>query len=170
MRWRWANVSCLQDWGANTKHLHNICTTSAQRLRRWSNIVQMLYKCFLVCNAGDRADSLLPVIKENRAIIQANQAAHNATRTIGIIRLLLGNMAGSDSTHPRSAIIDQISTLWLIVGHSAWAHGSTTLAAVSKSNPEIYFENWNSLPNTPQYCRISSNTNKTKFKIQYNIL
>ena len=29
---------------ANTKHLHNICTTPAQRLRRWSNIVQRLYK------------------------------------------------------------------------------------------------------------------------------
>ena len=28
------------------KHLYNISTTSAQRLRRWSNIVQMLYKCF----------------------------------------------------------------------------------------------------------------------------
>ena len=27
---------------ANTKHLHNICTTSAQRHRRWSN---MSYKC-----------------------------------------------------------------------------------------------------------------------------
>ena len=26
---------------ANTKHLYSICTTSAQRLRRWSNIVQM---------------------------------------------------------------------------------------------------------------------------------
>ena len=32
---------------ANTKHLYNICTTSAQRLRRWPNIVQMLYKCFV---------------------------------------------------------------------------------------------------------------------------
>ena len=32
---------------ANTKHLHNICTMSAQRLRRWSNIVQLLYKCFV---------------------------------------------------------------------------------------------------------------------------
>ena len=29
------------------QHLHNICTTSAQRLRRCSNIVQMLYKCFV---------------------------------------------------------------------------------------------------------------------------
>ena len=26
---------------ANTKYLYNICTTSAQRLQRWSNIVQM---------------------------------------------------------------------------------------------------------------------------------
>ena len=28
---------------ANTKHLYNICTTSAQRLWRWLKIVQMLY-------------------------------------------------------------------------------------------------------------------------------
>ena len=32
---------------AKTKHLCNICTTSAQRLRCWSNIVQVLYKCFV---------------------------------------------------------------------------------------------------------------------------
>ena len=40
---------------ANTKHLYNICTTSAQRLRRWSNIVQkqnkMLHKCFVFTGA-----------------------------------------------------------------------------------------------------------------------
>ena len=32
---------------ANTKHLYNTCTSSAQQLRRWSNIVQLLYKCFV---------------------------------------------------------------------------------------------------------------------------
>ena len=32
---------------ANTKDLYNVWTTLAQRLRRWSNIVQMLYKCFV---------------------------------------------------------------------------------------------------------------------------
>ena len=32
---------------ANTKYVYNICTTSAQRLRRWSNIVQMLYNWFV---------------------------------------------------------------------------------------------------------------------------
>ena len=32
---------------ANTKHLYNICTAAAQRLRRWSTIIQMLYKCFV---------------------------------------------------------------------------------------------------------------------------
>ena len=36
---------------ASTKHLYNISTTSAQRLRRWSNIVQMLYKCFVFAEA-----------------------------------------------------------------------------------------------------------------------
>ena len=32
---------------ANTEHLYNISITSAQRLRRWSNKVQMLYRCFV---------------------------------------------------------------------------------------------------------------------------
>ena len=32
----------------DTGSLCNICTTSAQRLRRWSNIVQMSCKCFVL--------------------------------------------------------------------------------------------------------------------------
>ena len=28
--------------------IYNICTKSFQRIRRWSNIVQMLYKCFVL--------------------------------------------------------------------------------------------------------------------------
>ena len=35
---QWIRVS-----PANTKHLYNICTTPAQRLRRWYDVVQMLY-------------------------------------------------------------------------------------------------------------------------------
>ena len=30
-----------------TNHFYKICTTLAQRLWRWTNIVQMLYKCFV---------------------------------------------------------------------------------------------------------------------------
>ena len=30
----------------NAKYLYSICTTPAQRLRRWPAILQMLYKCF----------------------------------------------------------------------------------------------------------------------------
>ena len=36
----------------NTTHLYNICTTSAQRLRRWSNIVQNAIQLFCVCWEG----------------------------------------------------------------------------------------------------------------------
>ena len=32
---------------ANTKHLYNICKMLGQRRRRWDDIVQMLYKCFV---------------------------------------------------------------------------------------------------------------------------
>ena len=41
---------------ANTNHLYNICTTSAQRLRRWSNIVQMLYKRFVFAGTAMRVN------------------------------------------------------------------------------------------------------------------
>ena len=32
---------------ANTNHLYSICATSAQRFRRWSNIVQIVYNFFV---------------------------------------------------------------------------------------------------------------------------
>ena len=32
---------------ANTKHLYNICTMLDQRRRRWADVAQMLYKCFV---------------------------------------------------------------------------------------------------------------------------
>ena len=31
----------------NTKHLYNICRMLDQRRRRWADVVQMLYKCFV---------------------------------------------------------------------------------------------------------------------------
>ena len=43
---------------ANTKHLYNICTTSAQRPRRWSDIVQMLCKCFVFNGKSKFSDEL----------------------------------------------------------------------------------------------------------------
>ena len=44
------NISRLEkdDIPTNIKHLYDICTTSTQRIRRWSNIVHMLFK-YLVC-------------------------------------------------------------------------------------------------------------------------
>ena len=44
---------------ANTKRLYNICTTSAQRLRRWFNIVQMLYK-YLVFAGSVQSTAVCP--------------------------------------------------------------------------------------------------------------
>ena len=46
-RLRFSNINLVQlfFYSANTKHLHNICTTSAQHLWRWSDIEQILYNC-----------------------------------------------------------------------------------------------------------------------------
>ena len=38
---------------ANTKHLYNICTMLVQRRRRWADVVQMLYKCFVFAGQAD---------------------------------------------------------------------------------------------------------------------
>ena len=45
---------------ANTKHLYNFCTTSAQRLRRRSNIIQRLYKCFVFAGKSHSIECHLP--------------------------------------------------------------------------------------------------------------
>ena len=46
-RWPWNKRISGEYNPANTKHLNTICTTSAQCLQRYSNIVQMLYSCFV---------------------------------------------------------------------------------------------------------------------------
>ena len=43
-------------------HLYNICTMLAQRLRRWANIVQMLYKCFVFAGVALSEELFLPHI------------------------------------------------------------------------------------------------------------
>ena len=64
--WTWSEPWLCLDWGVvspvNTKHLNNICTMLDQRLRRWSNIVQMLYKCF-VCWVPNLSTVLTSVIR-----------------------------------------------------------------------------------------------------------
>ena len=63
----------LTAFPANTKYLYNICTTSAQRLRRWFNIVQMLYKCFALTGLRqyNLCDTIIPfhLIKSNLIIL-----------------------------------------------------------------------------------------------------
>ena len=49
---KYLNIVILHMYPAGTKHLYNISTMSAQRLRRWSDIVQMLYKCFVFASLG----------------------------------------------------------------------------------------------------------------------
>ena len=34
------------------QHLHNICTMLDQRRRRWADVVQMIYKCYVFAGMG----------------------------------------------------------------------------------------------------------------------
>ena len=43
----------LKDYPANTKYLYNICTMLDQRRRRWADVVQMLYRCFVFAGILD---------------------------------------------------------------------------------------------------------------------
>ena len=40
----------------NTKHFYNICTMLDQRRRRWADVVQMLYKCFVFAGCSYSID------------------------------------------------------------------------------------------------------------------
>ena len=46
----------IAPYPANTKHLYNICTMLNQRRRRWADVVQMLYKCFVFARRRRWAD------------------------------------------------------------------------------------------------------------------
>ena len=53
--------SDIHVYPANTKHLYNSCTKLDQRRRRWADVVQVLYKCFVFagCNplvAGEKRE------------------------------------------------------------------------------------------------------------------
>ena len=41
------NDNTVSNIPANKKHLYNICTMLDQRRRRWDDVVQMVYKCFV---------------------------------------------------------------------------------------------------------------------------
>ena len=45
--WYKLDVSYSNLYPANTKHSYDICTMLDQRRRRWADVVQMLYKCFV---------------------------------------------------------------------------------------------------------------------------
>ena len=56
--WFWCgDAHCIPI--ANTKHLYNICIMLDQRRRRWADVIQMLYKCFVFAGYLLRVDGLL---------------------------------------------------------------------------------------------------------------
>ena len=51
----------------NTKHLYNICKMLDQRRRRWADVVQMLYKCFVFTGEFLNMSRCNAVLLQNRS-------------------------------------------------------------------------------------------------------
>ena len=49
----------------NTKHVYIMCTMLDQRRRRWANVVQMLYKCFVFAGYNRSYPFYLPLKLSN---------------------------------------------------------------------------------------------------------
>ena len=52
-----------RDHPANTKHLHNICTKVDQCRRRWADVLQLFYKCFVFAVMPSARISIMGHIK-----------------------------------------------------------------------------------------------------------
>ena len=63
---------CAERNPANTKYLYNIYTMLAQRLRRRSNILQMLYKCFVLQGNMSRKN----IFKKNGEAALSHKLVH----------------------------------------------------------------------------------------------
>ena len=77
---------------ANTDHLYNICTTSAQRLRRWSNIVQMLYMYKWFVFAGSFEQQHINVYVSNRFTCIVQSLSYNPVYILMYLKFLNGFM------------------------------------------------------------------------------
>ena len=108
---------------ANTKHLFNICTTSTQCLRRWSSIVQMLYKCFVF--AGITPVSVTP---HEQIVARKRRIHHSGGRGRyegwGIWCLWGNRMDGERGW------IRRLADPWWLMG--VHAHCNTTCAIIHK--------------------------------------
>ena len=86
----------------NTKHLYNICAMLVQRLRRWSNIAQMLYKCFvfLYIHNTPVSDIRYAVLMD---LLPNLPVYHNTTKMLlkgaKVILTVLEDMNNRKSTH-----------------------------------------------------------------------
>ena len=58
----------------NTKHLYNICTMPAQRLRRWLNTVQMPYKCFAFSGMSGLTGAFAKRGRQNSSCVNGSKA------------------------------------------------------------------------------------------------
>ena len=61
----------LVDYLVNTKYFYSICTMSGQRRRRWPDVVEMLYKCFVF--AGKMWCGDLDYCRKNNHVIMLGQ-------------------------------------------------------------------------------------------------
>ena len=66
---------CIHDIPVNTKHLYNICATSAQRQRRWADVVQMLYKCFVFTGISQQTRDAQSMLLQRRANVEDDEPA-----------------------------------------------------------------------------------------------
>ena len=98
---------------AKTKHLYNICTTLAQCLRSWANVVQMLYKCFALtgkCRGMCRAHLLLwrqariLMANKHKMLIRCSVGADVQTGVVGRPRLSEPQSHANTSSVPQNTI------------------------------------------------------------------
>ena len=109
---------------ANTIHLFHICTMSAQRLRRWSNIVQMLYKCFVF--AGSALFVICPliiVLVYGVGLVHRRPYGHHIDMSGGLLWILRrgDHMARSVWLSPQASVVQTSylhADLWEEISHN----------------------------------------------------
>ena len=72
----------------NKKHLYNICTMLDQRRRRWDDVVQMLYRCFVFAGVGDAAKQpgLAEAVTDSHASQQTTCNHHSHSLALNVQR------------------------------------------------------------------------------------
>ena len=138
------SISVMTCWAhgraelVNTKHLYNICTMLDQHRRRWADVVQMLYKCFVLATELVK----IPASSQARTLFWHTVGPPSSTLSAGPAPILRPNPS---RTH-LFVLLFSLLRIWIVITIHSWGIQCPNIileTSDSNESPDhTYWDGW----------------------------